>query len=144
MTTDMAADIRGMHDHFGHSEVFERIRKDPEKLKAWLDFRVKFLDEEHTELHRDLELGDYEGVVDAIIDWIVVGIGTLDGLGVDVNKAWDAVHTANMAKESGSNPNRPNEFGLPDLVKPKGWEAPSHLDNLASLETLYPKTVKAL
>ncbi len=143
MTTNWPCDIRDMHDTFDHSDAFKTIRENPELLKKWLQFRVNFLTEEYNELQRDLAVGDYEGVVDAIIDWIVVGIGTLDGLGVDAYKAWDAVHTANMSKKSGVNPNRPNEFGLPDLVKPAGWQAPSHLDNLGYLETLYPETIKA-
>ena len=125
-----------MHDVFGHSDRLSKIRENPKLLREWLNFRVNFLTEEYNELLRDLENEDYDGVIDAIIDWMVVGIGTLDGLAVDVDKAWDAVHAANMSKNAGSNPNRPNAFDLPDLIKPAGWVAPSHADNLGSLQTL--------
>jgi len=48
---------------------------------------------------------------------------------VDAHKAWDAVYEANMAKSPGIKEGRPNPFGLPDLIKPDGWTAPSHEDN---------------
>ena len=31
--------------------------------------------------------------------------------------------------EIGVKPERPNPLGLPDLIKPEGWEAPSHEGN---------------
>ncbi len=34
-----------------------------------------------------------------------------------------------MAKERGIKPGRPNPLGLPDLMKPEGWVAPSHEGN---------------
>ena len=30
-----------------------------------------------------------------------------------------------MAKEPGANKSRKNPFGLPDMVKPKGWKSPN-------------------
>ena len=50
-------------------------------------------------------------------------------MGVNAHKAWDAVLNANMAKEVGVKESRPNPLGLPDLIKPEGWKAPSHEDN---------------
>ena len=34
-----------------------------------------------------------------------------------------------MNKTPGVKATRPNKFGLPDLVKPEGWTAPSHTGN---------------
>ena len=34
-----------------------------------------------------------------------------------------------MAKEVGRKESRPNPLGLPDLIKPEGWTAPSHEGN---------------
>ena len=34
-----------------------------------------------------------------------------------------------MRKNVGVKSTRPNPLGLPDLIKPVGWEAPSHEDN---------------
>jgi len=75
-----------------------------------------------------------EEVVDALIDLCVVAIGTLDAYGVDSNKAWDEVLKANMSKEPGIKPERPNPLGLPDLMKPEGWVAPSHVGNYGRLD----------
>ena len=72
---------------------------------------------------------DSEEIVDGLIDLCVVAIGTLDALGVNVHKAWDEVYEANMNKEVGVKESRPNPLGLPDLIKPEGWTAPSHKGN---------------
>lgn len=78
--------------------------------------------------------GDAEEVVDGLIDLCVFAIGTLDVFGVDAWDAWNRVHSANMAKEPGVKPGRPNPFGLPDLLKPGGWKAPTHEDNHGDFE----------
>ena len=39
------------------------------------------------------------------------------------------IYSANMAKNVGVKPGRPNPFGLPDLIKPDGWIGPSHSGN---------------
>ena len=78
-----------------------------------------------------------DDVVDALIDLCVVAIGTLDGFGVDSHKAWDAVLIANMNKEVGVKESRPNPLGLPDLIKPAGWVAPSHADNEGKLKEIF-------
>ena len=72
-------------------------------------------------------------VVDGLIDLCVIAIGTLDAFGVDAQKAWEAVHTANMAKEVGVKVIRPNPLGLPVLLKPVGWVGPKHYDNTGNL-----------
>jgi len=38
-----------------------------------------------------------------------------------------------MSKEPGVKESRPNPLGLPDLIKPEGWEGPNHEDNHAYL-----------
>ena len=81
---------------------------------------------------------DPEEIVDGLIDLCVVAIGTLDAYGVDPYDAWDEVLDANMAKEPGVKEGRPNPLGLPDLLKPEGWTAPSHEGNHGILpETLF-------
>lgn len=118
-------DIEDMHTKYG---VNEKVREfDAEKLKQFLEFRVKFLEEELTELKDNID--NPEEIVDALIDLCVVAIGTLDAFDVDSKKAWNEVHKANMAKEVGVKASRPNPLGLPDLIKPEGWVAPSHEGN---------------
>jgi predicted HAD superfamily Cof-like phosphohydrolase len=106
----------------------------PEKLKQFLAFRVAFLQEELTELCTASTADD---VVDALIDLCVVAIGTLDAFGVNADIAWDRVHQANMAKMVGVKDSRPNPLGLPDLIKPSGWTAPTHVDNVGLLSKIY-------
>lgn len=118
-------DIEDMHTKYG---VNEKIREfDSEKLKKFLEFRVAFLEEELGELKDNMD--NPEEIVDALIDLCVVAIGTLDAFDIDSKKAWNEVHKANMAKEVGVKESRPNPLGLPDLIKPEGWTAPSHEGN---------------
>lgn len=125
MTTNWVADIAAMHKHYRVHDVVDDF--DSDKLKALLKFRLNFLKEELKELEDNID--NPEEVVDACIDLCVVSIGTLDMFGVDSNKAWDEVLGANMNKEVGVKPTRPNPLGLPDLIKPEGWKAPSHEGN---------------
>ena len=127
MSKEWAADIAHMHEHYGVKEATSKL--DSKKLKAYLDFRFNFLQEEINEGKLALKAGNSEEIVDALIDLCVVAIGTLDAYGVDADKAWNEVLKANMAKKVGIKASRPNPFGLPDLVKPPGFMPPSHEDN---------------
>ena len=125
MSKDWVSDIADMHTKYG---VNEKVRQfDKEKLEKFLEFRIAFLQEELDELKDNR--GNPEEVVDALVDLCVVAIGTLDAFDVDAYAAWDRVHEANMAKEVGVKASRPNPLGLPDLIKPEGWTAPSHEGN---------------
>lgn len=132
MSTNWIKDIAEMHDHYNMSEAFRKL--DADKLRKLLQFRIDFLQEELDELKTATNAED---VVDALIDLCVVAIGTLDAFAVDTGEAWNAVLEANMAKNPGVNPSRPNPLGLPDLIKPDGWEAPSHTDNAGWLNAIF-------
>ena len=136
MSENWVQDINDMHRKFGvHKWVTERVQLgDKEKLEKFLEFRLKFLEEELNET-RAAGLYDRNAaeVVDGLIDLCVVAIGTMDAFGVDAHEAWDRVHAANMAKEPGVKESRPNPLGLPDLIKPEGWEGPKHHDNTGNL-----------
>ena len=134
MSKDLVSDIKKMHAKFGVTEAMGKLSK--AKRAEFLRFRVAFLEEELTEL-RD-NSNNPEEVVDALIDLTVVAITTLDALGVDTNKAWNEVQKANMAKKPGINPSRPNPLGLPDMVKPEGWTAPSHEGNHGNIVGFNP------
>lgn len=126
------ADIAEMHEKFGVNTAINAL--DSQTLAAYLKFRTDFLQEELDEL-RDANNAD--DIVDALIDLCVVAIGTLDAFEVNAAEAWRRVHEKNMQKNAGVNPNRPNKFGLPDLVKPAGWTAPTHVDNVGLLSKLF-------
>jgi predicted HAD superfamily Cof-like phosphohydrolase len=137
-STFWPADISDMHQKFG---VNDKVRSfDAEKLLKFLEFRLKFLQEELDEANKALasrKKEDAEDVVDAMIDLCVVAIGTLDAFDVDAYEAWNRVHAKNMEKEPGIKPERPNPLGLPDLIKPAGWTAPTHADNVGLLSKIF-------
>ena len=137
MSTNWVQDIADMHQKYGVNPVVRNFDKD--KLEAFLKFRIDFLQEELDEMrnavaNRQASALDTanasDDVVDALIDLCVVAIGTLDAFDVNAYEAWDRVHKANMNKEVGVKASRPKPLGLPDLIKPEGWVAPTHKDNL--------------
>lgn len=131
MSSNWVADIARMHDKYGTTRAVAKF--DADKLSKFLEFRANFLEEELTELRESVCADD---AVDALIDLCVVAIGTLDAFGVDSNLAWNRVLEANMNKEVGIKESRPNPLDLPDLVKPEGWTAPSHEDNVGLFGTM--------
>jgi predicted HAD superfamily Cof-like phosphohydrolase len=123
-----------MHNKFGVHEWFENNKQDKDLMRKFIAFRLMMQYEELGEtLSAAFVQGNSEEVVDGLIDSIVFAIGTLDIMGVDAKKAWDEVYQANMSKQPGVKPGRPNPFGLPDLLKPAGWKAPSHAGNHGNL-----------
>lgn len=144
MSKNWVRDINKMHAHYGVHEALSQL--DADKLRTFLKFRVDFLQEELDEMRTALEAGDdvaglsanrAEDVVDALVDLCVVAIGTLDAFGVNSHKAWDEVLKANMKKKVGVKETRPNPLGLPDLIKPEGWKAPSHAGNHGALTEVF-------
>ena len=133
MSKNWVKDIHGMQKKY---ETHKWVKINPEKLRDFLKFRINFLQEELDETRKAYVMKDNEEIVDGLIDLCVVAIGTLDAFDIDANKAWDAVLKANMKKEVGKKETRPNPLGLPDLVKPEGWEAPSHEGNHGKLNDI--------
>jgi hypothetical protein len=129
---DWVADIAEMHKKFGVNEAVRNMS--PELLKKFIQFRLDFIQEELDESKNAKTADD---LVDGLIDAIVVSLGTLDALDVDSHLAWDRVHSKNMLKDVGIKVGRPNPLGLPDLVKPVGWEPPSHTDNIGLLSKVF-------
>lgn len=139
-TISWVDDIADMHTKFGVNPVIRTLDKD--KLRTFLQFRIDFLKEELTEMDDALNDPEFkkdraDETVDALIDLCVVAIGTLNAFDIDADKAWRRVHEKNMEKNPGVNANRPNPLGLPDLIKPEGWTAPSHMDNVGILKKVF-------
>lgn len=144
MNSKWVGDIAAMHTKFGVNKVLRQLDRD--KLEAFLKFRIDFLQEELDEMRKalvDYQAGKLEAsqaaddTVDALIDLCVVAIGTLNAFDVNADEAWNRVHRANMTKEVGIKESRPNPLGLPDLIKPEGWTAPTHADNIGMLSKVY-------
>ena len=130
MSTNWFKDMQDMHKKYGVDKWMDAEKNsDWSRLQMFMDFRVKMMQEELDETKAAVKNGDAEEIVDGIIDMCVFAIGTLEVFGVDANKAWDQVLKANMSKEVGIKEGRPNPLGLPDLVKPEGWEGPTHKGN---------------
>jgi len=129
MSADLIHDMYMMHNKFGVHEWFEKNKHDKDLMDKYLEFRLSMCKEELDETVAAYAAKDSEEVVDGLIDLVVFALGTLDVFGVDAKAAWDKVYEANMAKSPGIKPGRPNKFGLPDLIKPEGWQAPSHEGN---------------
>jgi predicted HAD superfamily Cof-like phosphohydrolase len=138
------ADMQAMHQKFGVNPVVREF--DQDKLQAFLKFRIDFLQEELDEMRKavvDHQAGKIDAttagddVVDALIDLCVVAIGTLDAYDVNAYTAWNRVYEKNMEKEVGIKASRPNPLGLPDLIKPEGWTAPTHNDNIGLLNKAF-------
>jgi hypothetical protein len=124
--------MNAMHAKFGVHEAVSKM--DANKLAEFLEFRIGCLQEELDEL-KAARTGD--DAVDALIDLSVFAIGTLDLFGIDAEMAWDRVYRANITKEIGIKAARPNPLGLPDLIKPEGWHAPTHVDNTGIFDKIY-------
>ena len=131
--SDWANDIYMMHNKYGVREWFEENKDDKELMRKYLMFRMLMINEELHETLQAVNTGNSEEIVDGLIDLCVFAIGTLDVFGVDANKAWNEIYRANMDKKAGVKPGRPNPFGLPDLLKPGGWQGPNHEDNHGDL-----------
>ena len=140
MSKNWVEDIAAMHNKYGVHEW--TATASPYDLKKFIDFRLDFIEEEFEETQKAHFEEDAEEIVDGLIDLCVVAIGTLDALGVDPYKAWDNVLAANMAKEVGIKPERPNPLGLPDLIKPADWKAPSHADNHGVISHSFQEAIK--
>ena len=136
MSTHWSKDISDMHQKFGVNKWFTKNKSNKEIMKKYLMFRMLMLNEELHETMQAVNSENPEEIVDGLIDMCVFAIGTLNVLEVDADKAWDAIHNANMAKEPGVKAGRPNPFGMPDLLKPEGWKGPDHSDNHGSISDI--------
>ena len=135
MSQNWVKDIADMHAKFGVNPVVDKLND--EMFKEFIKLRIGMMQEELDEFKKAIEDKDPDGMVDALIDLAVFTIGTLDISGANPYKAWDEVYNANMVKSPGVKPGRPNPYGLPDLIKPAGWQAPTHEDNVGRFGQVY-------
>lgn len=135
-------DIREFHEKFG-LEYKGKPRSLPPELS---DFRLKFMREEFeeyddatfiiknelTQLNRDQDVGiitiNLEQQLDALVDLVYVALGTAYLHGFDFNEAWRRVHAANMRKVRTLSADESKRGSIFDVIKPKGWTPPSHVD----------------
>ncbi len=138
--SNMADTIKTMNDRFGVNDwVIDKLQSDDfESVEKLLEFRIKdLLAEEFLETQAAFKEKNAEELVDGLVDLIVIAMGTLDILDVDTHKAFNKVMKANLSKEAGIKPERPNPLGLPDLLKPEGWVGPDHRFNHGLLPLIW-------
>ena len=135
MSNNWVQDISDMHQKFGVHDWVDNASDD--KKRELMKLRIRMIAEEFNETLTAYLNSDAEEFADGLIDLCVFAIGTLDIAGVDANEAWNQIWEANMAKEPGVKPGRPNPLGLPDLLKPAGWKPPSHENNHGNLEQFF-------
>jgi predicted HAD superfamily Cof-like phosphohydrolase len=139
LVLDFVSEVCEMHDKYGFHDKIRELTSNMNEQEIHqfrtnlLNFRLSFMEEEMKELETAVKEHSREGVVDSLIDLIVVAIGTLDLFNINVRMAWMRVMAANMEKKVGIKPTRPNPLGLPDLIKPRDWEGPDHWDNHGDL-----------
>jgi len=104
---------------------------DPRDLCAFpsdeiVDYRVKFLEEELTELKKAIAERDLPEVLDALADIAYVAFGTAHYFNAPFADVWAEVQRANMDRVKVTRENcPPDKQYRPDLVvKPPGWKGP--------------------
>jgi predicted HAD superfamily Cof-like phosphohydrolase len=85
---------------------------------------LKLIQEEHRELAVAVDNNDKVETLDALIDILVVTIGTIHSMGADAEGAWKEVMRTNFAKiDKETGKVRKREDGK--VLKPLGWEPPN-------------------
>jgi predicted HAD superfamily Cof-like phosphohydrolase len=88
-----------------------------------LNMYLGLIKEEGDELQAAIVKQDKVETLDALIDILVVTVGTLNSLGVDAEGAWNEVMRTNFAKiDSKTGKVSKREDGK--VLKPEGWTAP--------------------
>lgn len=109
-------DVEFMHQEFELGSPQETMQLDPLHALS----RAEFIEEELNELKEGIEGNNINEVADALVDIVVVAMGTAVQMGLPWQALWDEVHRANMAKVPVDNTERLSK----DLRKPEGWIPP--------------------
>jgi len=115
-------DIRNLHNKFN----IDRPEIPCFPSEEILNFRLNFIKEELKELEEALINKSLIDSIDALVDMVVVIMGTADLMGFYWPDHWDEVHRANMEKERVLSSEESKRGSSIDLKKPKGWQPPNH------------------
>jgi len=109
--------IRKFHDKFQQT-----YKGPPRVLPEELQWRLDFIYEEFTELEEAVDHEDIVKTYDALLDLMVVCMGTIDLMGLSINKGLFEVMRSNMTKELG--PIGTGKYGR-GLQKGKDYQPPN-------------------
>jgi predicted HAD superfamily Cof-like phosphohydrolase len=84
-----------------------------------------------------------EESLDGLVDLVYVAIGTAYMHGFDFQSAWDRVHEANMKKIRAPSAEASKRKSSFDVVKPEGWEPPTHTDLVEDNDCMDPHLDRA-
>lgn len=111
-------------------EFHQRFELEPQSPKPALlqgemaHFRAMFLEEELGEYHDSCSRGDLAGAADALVDLVVVALGTAYLMNLPWNELWNEVMRCNMAKVRAQHAGESKRGSSFDVVKPEGWTPP--------------------
>lgn len=89
-----------------------------------IDFRIRLIDEEFTELKDACADGDIVEVADALCDIMYVVAGACHHFGIQLHRVWAEVQASNMAKiDPVTGKVRKRADGK--VLKPEGWQPPN-------------------
>lgn len=91
-----------------------------------VNYRLRAIREELTELTRAYEKDDLAEIADALVDLTVFVMGTAALHGLPWDELFSEVHRANMSKIAGAGI-KERSAGQRDLIKPVGWRKPDIL-----------------
>ena len=111
MKTEMFKDIAEMNDRFDADCVVNIM--DNVDLQKFVEFRTRLLEEKCGDTWGAMEDQNSEDFVNSIIGILVVGMSTLDLMGIDVEKAWSRVIQAQLEDRKPSHLN--NHGYLPEI-----------------------------
>lgn len=133
----LTEDISDFHDKFGLSPGSSEPKFLPIEV---MDFRIKFLYEELSELERAYADFDLAGALDALVDLVYVALGTSHMMALPFEEAWDLVQAANMKKIRVKRSEDSKRGSIFDVMKPEGWEPPDLESLLAKKLSKFKKS----
>jgi predicted HAD superfamily Cof-like phosphohydrolase len=119
--SSMWENIVDFHEKFAIPQSVKPGQFNDEEMR---DFRVKFLHEELREFEEGLAAGDVNEMADALVDLVVVAMGTAWILNFPWQELWDDVQRANMSKVRALSTSESKRGTTYDIVKPKNWQKP--------------------
>lgn len=123
---DLISDIVHMRDHYKLNNPHRKpqlLAEDAQKLRSAL------LSEEVDEYFCAVANGDLVEIFDALLDIVVVALGTGVEMGLPMKQGWQEVMRSNLQKVRSEDPSDSKRGSKFDLVKPDGWVGPQ-LQNL--------------
>lgn len=119
--------LEGMwHDIvYFYSKYGMPLPESPQILSAeMMEFRKKFLHEELAEFESAVASNDLGECLDALVDLVVVAMGTAYLMGLPFMDAWREVQMKNLQKVRVDHAGESKRGSSFDLKKPEGWTAP--------------------